>query len=134
MLKSITLAIVLLFGLGFGMVDALAQPVADDHGVTNKVCPLMGDEVSPGVRLEHDGQYVYFCCAGCVASFKANPAKAIAKMSDEDRAAIQKNTICPVTKKEITDFSIRSEYDGRFVYFATPEAKAQFDREHPDAK
>lgn len=95
--------------------------------VTNTVCPLMGDAVSPKVRVEHDGQWVYFCCAGCVEMFKADPAAAIAKMSDADREAIKKNTKCAISGEEITSFDVRSEHEGRFVYFCCASCKAKFD-------
>jgi YHS domain-containing protein len=102
--------------------------------VTNKVCPLMGDEVEAKWRLEHDGQYVYFCCRGCIDMFKADPAAAIAKMSEEDKAAIMKNTKCAVSGEEITSFDVRSEQNGRFVYFCCGGCKTKFDKEHTAAK
>lgn len=101
--------------------------------VTNTVCPLMGDEVSSKVRIEHDGQWVYFCCSGCVGMFKSDPAAAIAKMSDADKLAIQKNTTCPMSGEKITTFDVRSESEGKFVYFCCAGCKAKFDKEHPPA-
>lgn len=102
--------------------------------VTNKKCPLMGDDTNPKYRLEYEGQYVYFCCSGCIDMFKADPKAAIAKMSDEDRAAIQKNAKCPMSGEEIKNFDIRSEFEGRFVYFCCAGCKTSFDKSHPGAK
>jgi|CXWL01.1.fsa_nt_gi YHS domain-containing protein len=102
--------------------------------VTNKACPIMGGAVSAKVRIEHDGQWVYFCCPGCIDAFKADPAASIAKMSDEDRAAIQKNKTCPMSGEEITAFDVRSELDGKFVYFCCAMCKGKFDKQHPTAK
>lgn len=107
---------------------------ADTKPVTNAVCPLMSDEVNPKVRTEHDGQWVYFCCAGCTDMFKADPAAAIAKMSDADRAAIQKNKTCPMSGSEITSFNVRSEHEGRFVYFCCASCKAKFDAKNAAPK
>ena len=138
-MRRLTLLVAIMAVLGAATgVSALARgdekaPEAKKP-VTNKVCPLMGDEVSSKVRIEHDGQWVYFCCSGCVETFKANPAAAIAKMSDEDRAAIQKNKTCPMSGEEITTFDVRSELDGKFVYFCCAMCKGKFDKEHPTAK
>ena len=95
--------------------------------VTNKLCPLMGDAVDPKIRTEYEGQFVYFCCAGCVKMFEADPKAAIAKMSDEERAAIAKNTTCPVTGEEITSWDTRVEKHGKLVYLCCGGCKTKFE-------
>ncbi len=138
-MQRLTLLVAILAVLGV-VTGVSASATADEKAsdakkpVTNKVCPLMGDEVSTKVRIEHDGQWVYFCCSGCVDAFKADPAAAIAKMSDEDRAAIQKNKTCPMSGEEITAFDVRSELDGKFVYFCCAMCKGKFDKQHPTAR
>jgi YHS domain-containing protein len=125
-------AFVLSLSASFALASGGETPA--DKPVTNKVCPLMGDEVDPKWKLEHEGQWVYFCCRGCIDMFKADPAAAIAKMSDEDRAAIMKNTKCAVSGEEITSFDVRSEHNGRYVYFCCGGCKTKFDKEHAAAK
>src|SRR5215213_9738679 len=92
-------AFVLSLSASFALANGGETPA--DKPVTNKVCPLMGDAVDPKWKIEHDGQWVYFCCRGCIDMFKADPAAAIAKMSDEDRTAIQKNATCAVSGEQI---------------------------------
>lgn len=109
---------------------------ADDHAatekpVTNKMCPMTSEAVDPAVRTEYEGQYVYFCCKGCVDKFNADPKAAVAKMSDADQAAIMKNTVCPISGEDIEHFDIRSEVNGRLLYFCCDHCKAKFDKEHP---
>ncbi len=112
----------------FALADDAAKPA--EKPVTNKMCPLMGDETNPKWRVEYEGQYVYFCCSGCVDMFKADPAASIAKMTPEDKAAIQKNTTCPVTGEAIENWNTRAEYNGKLVYFCCPGCKATYDKSH----
>ena len=137
-MRRLTLLVAILAVLG-GVAAGTAMATGDEKAsakkpVTNTMCPLMGDEVSAKVRTEHDGQWVYFCCAGCVEMFKADPAAAIAKMSDADKAAIQKNATCPIGGEAISSFNVRSEFEGRFPYFCCPSCKTTFDKDHPGAK
>lgn len=39
-------------------------------------CPVSGKPINTTVKgVEHDGNMVYFCCAGCPAAFEKDPAK-----------------------------------------------------------
>ena len=38
-------------------------------------CPITGEPIDPSVSIEQDGKTIYFCCKGCIAKYKANPAK-----------------------------------------------------------
>lgn len=108
-----------------------ALPASDNapaKPVTNKMCPLMADEVNEKIRTEYEGQYVYFCCKGCVDMFNADPAAAVAKMSDEERAAIARNTTCPVTGEAIERLDTRAEVDGKLVYFCCAGCKKSFEK------
>ncbi|MGH9829467.1 MAG: YHS domain-containing protein [Blastocatellia bacterium] len=101
----------------------------DKQPVTNKRCPVTGDGVNPNLRIEYQGQYVYFCCDGCPEQFKSDPAKYIAKMSTEDREAIKANEKCPVTGDAVNkDLWLESE--GRKVYFCCPNCVAEFKKDH----
>ena len=46
-------------------------------------CPIMGGKINKTVYADHDGKRVYFCCAGCIDSFKKEPAKHIKKLEGE---------------------------------------------------
>ena len=125
--------LVLLSGFAAGAFSASASD-SSAAKVTNKSCPLMGEATKEKFRVEYKGQYVYFCCQACIDQFNADPEAAIAKMSAEDKAAIQKNDTCPISGEKIEAFDVKSEFDGKLVYFCCPHCKEKFDKEHPGAK
>ena len=43
--------------------------------IEQTTCPVMGGAINKNIFTEHKGKKVYFCCAGCVEKFKANPEK-----------------------------------------------------------
>ena len=51
--------------------------------VLQTTCPVMGGKINKNQYVDHDGKRVYFCCGGCPGTFKADPAKFIAKMEAE---------------------------------------------------
>ena len=48
--------------------------------VAKKLCPVMDEEIDPEVFTMHNGRKVYFCCDDCIAMFKKDPAKYLAKL------------------------------------------------------
>lgn len=47
-------------------------------------CPVSGETFTVATdspKLEHDGKTYFFCCEDCVAEFKADPAKFLAKLA-----------------------------------------------------
>jgi YHS domain-containing protein len=102
------------------VLSAAAAASASDgvkKNVTNKQCPVMNAAVSEKFRAEYNGQFVYFCCQGCVKMFEKDPAGYVAKLSKEDQEAIKPNEVCPVTDDKITDRTRWVEHEGRKVYF-----------------
>jgi YHS domain-containing protein len=103
------------------VLSIAAAPVLASEGekknVTNKRCPVMNSPASEKFRTEYNGQYVYFCCQGCVKMFDKDPASYIAKLSKEDQEAIKVNEVCPVTEDKIIDRTRWVEHEGRKVYF-----------------
>ena len=63
-----------------------AAPAATAE-IRQKTCPVMGGTIDPKVFTDHEGRRIYFCCAACVAKFKTEPAKYIAKVDEELKAA-----------------------------------------------
>lgn len=47
------------------------------------VCPVMGGAINRSLFADYGGKRVYFCCGGCVARFKKDPAAIISKMESE---------------------------------------------------
>ena len=43
-------------------------------------CPIMGMAVDKNVYTEYKGKKVYFCCAGCINTFKEDPEKYLSKL------------------------------------------------------
>jgi len=43
-------------------------------------CPVMAGAINKDLFIEYKGKKVYFCCAGCVDTFKANPEKYLDKL------------------------------------------------------
>ena len=46
-------------------------------------CPVMGCEIDKKVFADHNGKRVYFCCNGCVGTFKKAPKKYIKQLEAE---------------------------------------------------
>lgn len=62
-------------GKSEGQATNPAKPVAFiGKGDGVKTCPVLGQPVNKNVSVQHNGRTVYFCCAGCIAKFKENPA------------------------------------------------------------
>ncbi len=45
-------------------------------------CPVTGGKINKEVFADQDGKRVYFCCRGCVETFKKDPAKYVKKLED----------------------------------------------------
>jgi len=48
--------------------------------IEQTTCPVMGGAIDKDIFTEYKGKRVYFCCAGCVEKFKANPEKYLDKL------------------------------------------------------
>jgi YHS domain-containing protein len=63
---------------GAAMVEP-AKEIGQQAVQTN--CPIMeGMTIDKSVYTEHQGKKVYFCCAGCINTFKGNPEKYLSKL------------------------------------------------------
>ena len=115
-------------------VGAIYADDGHNHGaaaatnVTNKACPVMGADspVDPKVRVEYKGQFVYFCCGGCLKKFEKDPEATIAKMSAEEQAAIKVNDVCPTTGEKIENRDVKIEHNGKMVYFCCNGCKMPY--------
>jgi YHS domain-containing protein len=43
-------------------------------------CPVMGGPIDKDIFIEYQDKKVYFCCASCLDTFKADPEKYISKL------------------------------------------------------
>jgi YHS domain-containing protein len=44
------------------------------------MCPVMGGKALKEYSYTHEGEVYYFCCPGCIESFKKDPEKYISKV------------------------------------------------------
>jgi YHS domain-containing protein len=54
--------------------------------VPQKTCPVMGNQIDKSVYVDYKGKRVYFCCAGCPETFKADPEKYLKVLADRGEA------------------------------------------------
>ena len=55
--------------------------------IAQKICPVMGEPIDPNVYTDYEGRRIYFCCEICKATFEKDPAKYVAKVDEELKAA-----------------------------------------------
>ena len=66
------------------------QPAAEGpagQAIAQKICPVMGEPIDPAVYTDYEGRRIYFCCQVCKAAFEKDPAKYVAKVDEELKAA-----------------------------------------------
>jgi YHS domain-containing protein len=118
----------------------------------NKICPVEKGEVDPDVTIQYEGKTIGFCCSGCDAEFKKDPAKYMAIIAKEEAAAKDKakdkpkdskdakkkdekpkkeaelNTKCPVTGDD-ADKTLTTEYKGRTIAFCCEDCIKDFKKD-----
>jgi Cu(I)/Ag(I) efflux system membrane fusion protein len=60
-----------------GKTTQSAQPL-----VPQKTCPVMGNPIDKSIFVDYKGKRIYFCCAGCPATFKKEPGKYLKKLDE----------------------------------------------------
>ena len=76
---------------GMAVLMGLGVALAGEAVKHQTLCPVMGGAISKTVYADADGKRVYFCCSGCIATFKKDPAKYIAKL-EKDGVTLDKAT------------------------------------------
>jgi YHS domain-containing protein len=88
-MKKVIAVLISVVVLGVGVAwaeEGTAQASAELKAQT--VCPVMGAPFKKDIYVDHNGKRVYFCCKGCVNSFKADPEKYMNKMREQGAAPI----------------------------------------------
>jgi YHS domain-containing protein len=68
------------------------------------LCPISGEPISKDVSIDYKGAKLYFCCKGCVKSFKSDVAKYAAKANLQLVATGQaKQIACPLSGRPTKD-------------------------------
>jgi YHS domain-containing protein len=68
--------------------------------VMTETCPVMGGKINQSVNTIVDGKLYYFCCAGCIGAFAANPEKFADKLKNATLTTLKVTNPegkCPVT-------------------------------------
>ena len=76
-----TLAVLVM--LGCSQKKQQGTEVGSSASTAQTTCPVMGGAINRSLYADHDGRRVYFCCAACVDTFKADPEKYIKKLEDQ---------------------------------------------------
>jgi len=61
-------------------LDEEAKAAIEAAKAEQTVCPIMGKPIDKSIFTEYKGQKVYFCCAGCIETFKKEPEKYLSKL------------------------------------------------------
>src|SRR4051794_28577006 len=72
-------------------------PTKVQEGVRDPVCGMLVDPHTAQHRHQHEGRTYYFCSGGCLAKFKADPAKYLDK-STKSAPSVPEGTVytCPM--------------------------------------
>ena len=112
-----TMIIVSIFSL-LAVLFALFSIADTQKPVPQTVCPVMGGKISKSLFVDAAGKRIYVCCAGCISTIEADPAKYIAQLEKEgvtlDKATVPQ-TVCPVMGGKI-DKNIFVDVNGKRVY------------------
>jgi YHS domain-containing protein len=109
---TLTVLAAVLFGLAATAQDAEEKkPELKEQ----TVCPVMGGKINKSSFVDHEGQRIYVCCAGCIAPLKKDPTKYIKKLAEKGEAPAKLQTTCPVMGGKInTDQYV--DHDGKRIY------------------
>ncbi len=88
------------------------------------VCGMAVEIATAEHRLEYAGQAYTFCAAGCLESFRADPARYLTQPPPAGEAI---DPVCGMTV-DIATALYMSEFNGQFYYFCAAGCKASFDK------
>ena len=98
---------------------AKAEEKAEKKLVAQTTCPVMGGKINKSLFVDHEGQRIYVCCAGCLAPIKKDPAKYIKKMAEKGEAPAKLQTTCPVMGGKINKAQF-VDHEGKRIYVCCP--------------
>jgi YHS domain-containing protein len=104
---------------------AKAEKEEEKAKVAQTACPVMGGKINRDVYTDHDGKRVYFCCKGCVATFKKDPAKYVKKLEDAGVILDAAQDKCPVMGGKINR-KVYVDHGGRRIYFCCAGCPEKF--------
>ncbi|MBN2415348.1 hypothetical protein JXO52_05880 [bacterium] len=98
---------------------AAASLSAQSVDSAQTTCPVMGGAINKEIYTDYNGMRIYFCCAGCIETFRNDAEPYLTKMKEagvipEKAPVTQKN--CPVTGNPV-DEKVFADYNGTRIYF-----------------
>ncbi len=85
-------------------------------------CPISGKPIDKKVSIKHNGETVYFCCAGCAPKFEKDPKEYASKLAD----SYTYQTKCPVMGGDIDPTAFSTLPGGRKVFYCCPGCDKPF--------
>lgn len=128
---SITVsALIAGFVLTLASSPAYAGPAGEAKEYAMPNCPIMDEPVNFSASTPTEQGPVYFCCAGCIDKYKADPAKYAKKVEAQrkvlaDRPKVQVK--CPLSGDPV-DPKISIKHDGRELYFCCKGCAGKFEK------
>lgn len=106
----------------------------DSNPKSQKICPVMGNEIDKNIYVDYKGKRIYFCCSGCPDEFNKNPEKymeilekdgieleASPAKSEQGKSSVKPKiklqTTCPVMEGNKINKNIYTDYKGKRIYF-----------------
>jgi YHS domain-containing protein len=88
--------------LSAALLAAVSLLWAAGPDLTHAKCPIAGGKAVADSSVDYKGGKVFFCCAGCDATFKADPAKYAAKANYQLFVTGQaKQIACPLAGEPV---------------------------------
>ncbi len=74
--------VLIIVALSLGLLVSGIAPAADGPGKGNPqtICPVEGGKIDKNIYTDYQGKRIYFCCSGCIDSFKKDPEKYLKQM------------------------------------------------------
>jgi YHS domain-containing protein len=98
---------------------------------TQTRCPVMGGNIDKNIYTDYEGKRIYFCCQGCVETFKKDPEKYVSMMEKDGvvlESVAHAEEKCPVSGEPV-DKAIYTEYEGTRVYFCCNRCLEEFKKD-----
>ncbi|MFC1452560.1 hypothetical protein ACFLSJ_04360 [Verrucomicrobiota bacterium] len=78
-------------------------------------CPVMGGKIDKQQYVDHEGQRIYVCCAGCIAPLRKDPETYIRKLAEKGEKPATLQSTCPVMGGKINR-DLFVDHEGQRIY------------------
>jgi YHS domain-containing protein len=58
------------------------EPAPRAEEIAQERCPVRGNRINPDVHLNWEGRRIWFCCPGCIETFKQDPETYLAGLEE----------------------------------------------------